>query len=250
MITEEKKQTIKLVIAIAILVLILMLVGILMMKYEVEGETNMPFTLSKIVIVGSAEGIEKEESELKWDFSIYQNNDVYFYIDQNPNVKIDEDLLIKSVTISNIQIMNEPQKGTIQTYMPNSGAGRLFSYEEQFLVGESLTYHGASQSSTTNLEIGSKGGSMVVSFVNANIGEYSSDKDQQIVHDATLLKKIETTKEEIQFSISFDFIIETTKNQYKANIKLDLPTGNLGEEENSYLEKTDMSDIIFKRINH
>ncbi len=248
MITQEKKQTIKLVVAISILVFILVFVGIIIMKYEVEGETNMPFTLSKIVIVGSAEGQENEKSDLKWDFSINQNNDVYFYIDQNTNREVEEDLLIKNVTICNIQIIKEPKKGTLQTYMPNSEAGRLFTYDEQFLVQDSLTYKGASQSSTTNLEIGSKGGSMVVRFANTAVGNYSSDKDKQIVHDGTLLKKIEVGKEEIQFSVSFDLIIETTQNKYQANITLDLPTGNLGEEENCYFEKTDMSDIIFKRV--
>ena len=70
LITQEKRQTIKLVVAIFILVIILAFVGIVMMKYEVEGETNMPFTLSKIVVVSSAEGQENEESDLKWDFSI------------------------------------------------------------------------------------------------------------------------------------------------------------------------------------
>ena len=151
MITQEKKQTIKLVVAISILVLILVFVGIVIMKYEVEGETNMPFTLSKIVVVGSAEGQENEKSDRKWDFSINQNNDVYFYIDQNTNREVEEDLLIKNVTISNIQVIQAPQKGNIQTYMPNSEAGRLFNYDEQFLVQDSLTYKGASQSSTTNL---------------------------------------------------------------------------------------------------
>lgn len=248
LITQEKRQTIKLVVAIFILVIILAFVGIVMMKYEVEGETNMPFTLSKIVVVSSAEGQENKESDLKWDFSINQNNDVYFYIDQNTNREVEEDLLIKNVTISNIQITKSPQKGTIQTYMPNSEAGRLFTYDEQFLVQDSLTYKGASQSSTTNLEIGSKGGSMVVRFANTAIGDYSSDDDEEIVHDGTLLKKIEASKEEIQFSVSFDFLIETTQNKYQANISLDLPTGNLGEEENCYFEKTDMSDIIFKRV--
>ena len=137
MITQEKKQTIKLVVAISILVFILVFVGIIIMKYEVEGETNMPFTLSKIVIVGSAEGQENEKSDLKWDFSINQNNDVYFYIDQNTNREVEEDLLIKNVTICNIQIIKEPKKGTLQTYMPNSEAGRLFTYDEQFLVQDS-----------------------------------------------------------------------------------------------------------------
>ena len=247
LITEGKKQTIKLVIAIFALVLVITFALIIMMKYEVEGETNMPFKLSKIMIIGTAEGVEKEESDLKWDFSIYQNNDIYFYIDQNEETA-QEDLLIKNIEISNIQVTKAPQKGTIQTYMPNSEAGRLYSYDEQFLVQDSLTYKGASQSSSTNLEIGSKGGTAWIRFSNTSIGDYSSDKDEEIVHDGSLLEKIEATKEEISFEISFDFMIETTENKYKANINLQLPTGDLAAEKTCYLEKTDMSDIIFKRV--
>lgn len=247
LITEGKKQTIKLVIAIFALVLVITFALIIMMKYEVEGETNMPFKLSKIRIIGTAEGVEKEESDLKWDFSIYQNNDIYFYIDQNEETA-QEDLLIKNIEISNIQVTKAPQKGTIQTYMPNSEAGRLYSYDEQFLVQDSLTYKGASQSSSTNLEIGSKGGTAWIRFSNTSIGDYSSDKDEEIVHDGSLLEKIKATKEEISFEISFDFMIETTENKYKANINLQLPTGDLAAEKTCYLEKTDMSDIIFKRV--
>lgn len=33
-----------------------------MIKYEVEGETNMPFKLSKVIVVGTVEGVENGES--------------------------------------------------------------------------------------------------------------------------------------------------------------------------------------------
>ena len=247
MITEQRKQTIKLIIAITVLVLLFLYVAIMMIKYEVEGETNMPFQLSKIVVIGTVEGIEIDsDSKNKWNFDIYQNNDIYFYIDQNENNKQEE--LIKSVKISNIQIVTEPQKGTIISYMPNSEAGRLFIYDEQFKVEEKLEYKGASESSSTNLEIGSKGGTALIRFSNTNIGKYTSDNDKEIIHNSTLLKKIEATNEEIKFSISFDFTIETTKTKYQAKINLDLPTGDLDEAENCYLEKTDMSDLVFKRV--
>ena len=56
----------------------------MMIKYEVEGETNMPFKLSKIVIIGTVEGIEtNNQNKNKWNFDICQNNDIYFYIEQN-----------------------------------------------------------------------------------------------------------------------------------------------------------------------
>lgn len=246
MITEKKKETIKFIIAVSIISLILLVIAILLIKYEVEGETNMPFKLSKIIVIGTVEGVEKAESDLKWDFSIYQNNDIHFYIDEN--VENTENLLIKSVKIDNIKTTKAPQKGSILSYMPNSTAGRLFTYDEQFLVNEKLEYKGAAQSSSTNLEIGSKGGTALLRISNTNIGDYSSDKDKQIVHDASLLEKIETTEEEIKFSVSFDFTIETTKAKYKANIELDLPTSEFGKEGNCYLEITDMSNIVFKRV--
>ncbi len=246
MFTESRKQTIKLIIAVSIICLVLVTVAILMIKYEVEGETNMPFKLSKIIVVGTAEGLEKDKSNKKWDFSIFQNNDIHFYIDQNE--KVPQNLLIKSVKIENINVIEEPQKGIIKSYMPNSEEGRLFSYDEQFVVKEKLEYKGASQSSSTNLQIGSKGGTAILRISNTDIGSYSSDKDKQIEHDATLLEKIEATTEEIKFKVSFDFTIETTKAKYKSNIKLELPTGNLGEEKNCYLEIDDMNDIIFKRV--
>lgn len=248
MISGKRKQTIKLIAAIAILVLLFIFIVIMMIKYEVEGETNMPFKLTKIVIIGTVEGLETEtDSEKKWNFDIYQNNDVYFYIDKNENNN-QEDELIKSVKISNIQITKTPQKGTIKTYMPNSEAGRLYSYDDQFLVEEKLEYKGGSESSSTNLEIGSQGGVALIRFSNTNIGNYTSDKDKEIIHNNTLLKKIEATNEEITFNISCDFMIETTKTKYQSTINLNFPTGNLDEEENCYLEKTDMSDIIFKRV--
>ena len=248
MITEKRKQTIKFIGAVSILILLLIFVVIMMIKYEVEGETNMPFTLSKIVIIGTVEGIEtKSQSKTKWNFDICQNNDVYLYIDKNDK-NAQEDELIKSVKISNIQTIKNPQKGTIKTYMPNSSAGRLFTYDDQFLVSEELEYKGASQSSSTNLEIGSMGGTALIRFSNIGIGNYTSDKDKEIIHNSTLLKKIETSNEEIKFTIACNLTIETTKSKYQAPMQIAMPTGNLDEQENCYLEKTDMSDIIFKRV--
>lgn len=248
MISEKRKQTIKLIVAVTILVLLFTFVIIMMIKYEVEGETNMPFQLSKIVVIGTVEGVETQaDSKTKWNFDIYQNNDIYFYIDKNEkNSKEDE--LIKNVKISNIQITKEPQKGNIKVFMPNSEVGRLYTYDDQFLVEEKLEYHGSSESSSTNLEIGSKGGTALIRFSNSTIGNYTSDKDKEIIHNSTLLNKIEATNEEIKFNVSFDFMIETTKTKYQATISLDLPTGNLDEDENCYLEKTDMSDVVFKRV--
>ena len=245
--TEKKKQMIKKWIAISIFAIILIIVGTIMIKYEVEGDKNMPFNLSKIVMVSTAEGVETE-GENKWNFNIYQNNDIYFYIDKNEQY-LGSDTYIEKIRIENIKIINEPITGEIKAYMPNSLEGRLYSYEDTYIIEEKLEYKGASKSNSKTLEVGNQGGSVLIRFSNTNLGTYSSDKDKEIIHDGTLLNKLELNQEKIKYTVSFDFIIEVQNHQYRANINLELPYGNIIENGTESYEKTDMSDIIFKREN-
>lgn len=242
---EKKKQMIKLCIAISVIMIILIVVVAIMIKYEVEGDKNMPFNLSKIVIVSTAEGIESEGKN-KWNFNIYQNNDLYFYIDKNENYQ-GNNTYINKVRIENIQILDIPQVGEIKAYMPNSVAGRLYSYDDTYIIEDKLEYRGAAQSNPQTLEVGNQGGNIILRFCNTNLGQYSSNEDTEIIHDGTLLEKLNLTQENICFTVSFDFIIEVTNCEYKANIKLNLPYGNILENGTESLEKTNMDDVIFKR---
>lgn len=243
--TERESQIIKLCIAISVMIIIFILVAIIMIKYEVEGDKNMPFNLSKIVMVSTAEGVESKGKN-KWNFDIYQNNDIYFYIDKNERYN-GNDTRIEKIRIENIQIISAPQQGEIKAYMPNSTDGRLYSYEDTYIVEDKLEYKGASKSDSHTLEIGNQGGNALIRFSNTNLGQYSSNDDTEIVHDGSLLKKINLTQDNIKFTVSFDFIIELSNHQYRANIKLDLPYGNILDDGTSSFEKTDMSDVIFKR---
>lgn len=133
--------------------------------------------------------------------------------------------------------------------MPNSLDGRLYSYDDTYIIEEKLEYKGGSKSNSQTLEIGNQGGSALIRFSNVNLGKYSSNKDKEIIHDGTLLNKIKLEQENIAFSVSFDFIIQVQNHQYRANINLDLPYGNIVEEGTESFEKVDMSDVIFKREN-
>ena len=243
--TDKTKQTIKLCLAITVVIVILAIVAMIMIKYEVEGDKNMPFNLSKIMIVSTAEGVENEGKN-KWNFNIYQNNDLYFYIDKNNHYK-GNDTYIEKVRIENIQITRAPKAGEIKAYMPNSVEGRLYSYDNTYIIEEKLEYKGAGKSNSQTLEIGSQGGNVLIRFSNTNLGGYSSNDDKEIIHDGTLLKKLQLTQEDINFAVSFDFIIEVQNYKYKANIQLELPYGNIVENGTESIEKVDMEDIIFKR---
>ena len=131
--------------------------------------------------------------------------------------------------------------------MPNSVEGRVFTYDVEYIVGEKLEYRGAEESNPQTLEIGSNGGSMLVRFCNTGLGIYSSDKDDEIVHDGTLLSKIELTEEDISFDISFDLVITVENCSYRANVNMTMPCGNLIEEGTSSIEQTDFSNLVFRR---
>ena len=242
---EKSRQAIKLCIAVVILAIILILVVAIIIRYQVEGDKNMPFNLSKIIMVSTAEGIEKEGKN-RWDFDVFQNNDLYIYIDKNENY-LGEEKVIKSVRIENINVTTAPVKGEIKAYMPNSVEGRIFSYEDEYIVADKLEYKGAESSNSQTLEIGSNGGNLLIRFCNTGLGEYSSNKNDEIIHDGTLLEKVGVTDEEIKFSISFDIVIEVDNCSYRANIGFQMPCGNIIEEGTCSLEKTNMSDVIFKR---
>lgn len=57
---KKVKRIIYFFIAVFVIALIVTIICLLMLKYEVEGENNMPFELSQIVVVSSAEGITAE----------------------------------------------------------------------------------------------------------------------------------------------------------------------------------------------
>lgn len=229
----------------ALVIILVIIIGIIL-KYQVEGEKNVPFYLAEMNVISTAEGVGNQEAtEMRWNMNIFQNNDIYLKIAKNENNKKTEK--IEKVAIENLQITKAPQKGTIQAYMPNSTEGRTFSYDEQYIFQNQLTYTGSSKSDQQNLEIGNQGGMIVFRISNTNIGTYQSDEDEEVIHNGTILNKINTTTEEVQFEVSFDVAIYLDHNVYRTNIQLTLPTGNIAEEGTSYIEKKDMSNLVYKR---
>ena len=244
----RKKEKIKACIAIAVIVLVILITGIINMKYYVEGETNMPFTLSKITIVSTAEGVGNELAEEKWNLSVFQINDLYFSIEKNENNNEEE--LIQSISIENIQVIENPKVGQIKTYMPNSSDGRLFSNSDEYMLQENkLTYKGASKSNSKTLDIGNQGGTAVLRFANTEIGKYISNEDEEIKHDGSLLEKVQVRNEDVNFKVAFDVVINLKNKSYISNIILDLPCeSNLVEEGTCSREITDK--FVFKRVNN
>lgn len=218
-------------------------VGLITLKYNAEGETNMPFELTKISVISSSEGEDKEVEGSKWAFDLYQTNDVYLYIDKNKYYGKTE--AIKSVLIDNIQI-EAKNKENIKIYKPdNKEENVIFKNTEENEIKE-LEFFGDIESNIKTLKISNQGGLVAFRCSNNNLVEYISN-DEEIIHNQ-LLKKANVTIEDIKIKLIFDLSIDLEDGKkYKTTIQLDLPIGNVIDDGITSTEITDLDEYIFKR---
>lgn len=229
---------------LVIIVIILFILGVITLRYSVEGETNMPFNLSKIIIISSSEGKDKESGENKWAFDVSQNNDIFLYIEKNKDNKKQE--VIKSIKIENINIIKDVQKGEIKLFKPDqSSENTIFNNKDENEIN-TVEYIGDVDSNIQQLKVSNQGGVIAFRFSNYKIAEYLSNEEE--IHFNNLLKNTNITESDLKSNINFDITINIESGkEYKANVSLDLPVGNIIEEGTTSTEITDLKDIIFKR---
>ena len=241
-----KTKSFHICMIMVIIVAILFIVGMLVLRYSVEGETNMPFELSKIAIISSQEGIDDGQTDTRWSFNVHQANDIYLYIDKNENY--DKTEVIQSINVDNIQVEADNTEN-IKLYKPDAQEEKvIFKYKDEDIV-ENIEYTGDMESDLKNLKISNQGGIVAFRCSNNDVANYKSN-DEEINHNE-LLKKCNITNEDLQIKLSFHLTIKLESGkEYQAEIKLELPTGNVVENGNASTEITDLDNIIFKRIHN
>lgn len=251
---NKKVQRIKLIIAIAVVLIATILICIRIAIYQKEGEKNMPFTLSKIFIISTAQKDQAAVNENEpiqttlGDFNIIQNNDIYISIEKNKNnAKKNEN--IKSVSIENIEIVEAPKKGTLKAYMPNSLEGSRFNFSDDYLISQSLTYRGADQNNYQDLQINKQGGNIAFSLASKDIGTYISGDSTEVTYNGKMLSKLGLTNDDVKSKIAFNLVIELDDGKkYSGRINLDLNCQELVESGKSQIQLTDFGNVVFKRI--
>lgn len=241
-----QKRIILMAIAIIFFILLFSIVGMIIFKYEVEGETNMPFRINKIMVVSSCEGVSKDNPNYWWDLDIVQNNDIYISIAKNKNYGKLE--IIDNISFENFNITNKNNKGKVVIYKPSEDNNRVYEHLEQYEIKDKLIYNGSSSTNLKKLEVANQGGFTVFRLSTEDLAEYISN-DDEIKQDATLLEKANISDDDIKYNISFDIIINLKSGvSYKANINLDMPADGLKSAGTASYEITDLSNVVFKRI--
>ena len=246
----EKQRFSKKIINICIISIIIIVIAFValmfILHYDVKGETNMPFQVSKISIISSTDGKDNPESEYKWNINCVQNNDIFIYFEKNENYN--KQTSIKSIKLDNFYVAEKPNIGEIKFYRPIKKENVLFENKEENEITE-LEFVGGNSSDVGNLQISNQGGIIKFRCANNNIGTYLSNDDEQINYNE-LLKKLNINEEDLKGRITFDITITLHSGKiFKAeSVSIELPNkdivnnGTVGEE-NVYLK-----EIVFKRI--
>lgn len=244
--SEKSKKLIKTYLSLALFILFIAIIIILVLRYSIEGEKNLPFNLTSIRVISTAIGDNKEDLENSWNLDIIQKNDFYFYFEKNPEYKREES--ISKITFENFEFKKSSDKGTINIYKPSENS-ILYYYNDEYKLDNSISYSGALNTNIQSLEIGNQGGLIGFSIALTDLGNYTKSDNSDMVYDGTLLSKLDLTMEDISMEVSFDVIIETASNKkFKCTLYFDLPTGNIIEEGRSVLDKNNSQDVIFKRF--
>lgn len=231
---------------ITIILLIVAVIALIILKYNVEGEKNMPFKLSSIIVISNAEGYQqKENKDYLWDAEVYQINDIYLNIEKNKNYKEEE--FIKSIVIENIEIKDNPLVGNFEFYRVLGEEKDLFSYSEEYKINDKLEYTGDTKIDLKNFKILNQGNTLILRAVNKT-GETYTSNDKELKHSGELLEKVGISYEQIKSKVSFDLVINLESDiSFRAKVELELPTGDISKEGASSLEIKDMKKIVFKR---
>jgi len=242
----SKKRIIHACVVIFIVVLLIIISFLFMLKYNVEGEKNLPFNIKSINIISTAESDIKQDETEQWHAGILQKNDVFIVIGKNENYKkVDT---IKEVRLENFKIEQSNENAVINIYRPKSNKYD-FTYIDEYNINETIKYEGALETNVEVLQINNQGGKIGFCITQKNLGEYNFSINEKVPSDGKLLAKAGLKNEDIEFKVYFDLIIETGNgNKFKTNIVLELPTGNILEEGVSTKEDSQLENLIFKRI--
>lgn len=244
---RQRKRMMHLYIIRLILAIALCTVAFIIYKYHVEGETNLPFNVSKLVVVSTAQTDEIILDEEKYKASVLQKNDIYLIIEKNENYKKED--IIKKITLNNFTINKYTDVGTIKIYRPSMSEEKTYEYIEEYTI-DNIEYIGAKETNTKEeiLQIANQGGIINFGITLEDLGNIVYEENENIVSDGTLVNRLGLMLQNIEFEISFDIIMELDSgNTFKTTMTLELPQEGLLQEGVSTIEDTDLN-LVFKRI--
>jgi len=233
---------------VLLFVLALSIVAFIIIKYNVEGEKNIPFSITKLMIISSAETEELESNDNLYQANIIQKNDIYLAVEKNENYKKQD--AIKKIILNNFNVIKEGKNGKLKIYR-TAMEEQAFNYNENYEIKDGIEFVGDLKTNlkAEKMTVANQGGLLEFSIVLNDLGKLTYGENENISSDGTLLKKLNLATEDIKKDISFDMIIELASGKtFKTTINLELPVGDITEEGVCTNENIDLNKLVFKRI--
>lgn len=242
--SNKIKKMLHICIIIIIIIAIAFTALILILRYNEEGESNMPFEISKITIISTTDAQDVEDDENIWNEEISQNNDIYIDIKKNDDYS--KTAIIEKITLNNFNITTKSEKGKFVIYKPSTSELSTFENLDEYEASE-IIFTGEQTTDIQNLQISNQGGRIAFRCANVNLGTFISNDGDELDY-STLLSKIGIADEDIQAVVSFDIEIALEDNKkFKATVELNLPVDGVISTGKSSQEITDL-EVVFKRV--
>lgn len=231
---------------IACMLIVVTVVFSLIVRYYVIGESNLPYSLEKILIVSTVSGESGDGALSGWDIKLKEANDVYITINKKDEKSKET---IKSISLENFRVTSPSVIGKVVVYRPTGDLKNLYLYSDENYLGKTIEYKGAAIDTMKTLEVRNEGGTIGFRAALEELGTYiSRNLDEKITYTGDLLKKAGTELDEIRFELAFDIAIKLSNHvTYKGTVTLNLPNEDIMTNPDSHLEITDFSNVVFKR---
>lgn len=244
---STKKKIIHVIILIIVFFVVLSAIGLYILRYQVRGESNLPFNITKIIIAQSVDGTENLNQPERWNLLVSENNDIYIYLEKNS--KYNKTEIIESIDINNIAINKNNTKGEAKFYKPVVDENTMFKNLEENEITQ-ISYIGDLESNIKEQKISNQGGIVAFRYGINNISNYISNESEEIDY-SKLLQLTNIMEDDIKTTLTFDIIINlTTGKKYQSNIQLEVPAKDVIEKGTNGIEITDLSNLVFKRIDN
>lgn len=242
--SEKKKKVIKKYLFIAFLLIAISVSILLMVKYNVEGEKNLPIELNEIVIRSTIYA-QSNNAENILESSVEQDNDIFITFENNDKV----DSKVDSIRIENMKIEKKNELGTIKVLKPTSNEKlNYFQNSSEDYSGKALEYFANTFDNLERQEFAQDNGTIAFRISNQNLGTYVLTEDG-VRYNENLLEQLGTSSEEIKLDVTFDVVLVVSDSEkYKGTVKIELPADSFGENGIVTKSITDFGDVVFKRV--
>lgn len=240
------KRTVHLYILIWILIVLIIISVSTMVRYFVKGEDKVPFIISKILTVSSAQTRNLNLEEKTYTADIMEINNVYISFEKNEKHKKDD--TIKEIIIDNFKILEGGTLGNFEIYKETKQSDKFIYTEDN--KQNTISYTGVQilNEENQNLEIANQGGIIKFSIIFNNLGNIEYSENDNVNVDGTLINRLGLSYDNIKAKISFDIKIKLSSgNSFYTNIEMDLPVGNILQKGIASEEYRDIKNLVFKR---